>query len=161
MCKTHFYTFSNHSISLNWRIVIRKQFFVSPEKLCKTKLDLYNTVKAICYIWKKHIIQTVISSEFVKLKGNQKQFWVTRAHSSLAKTGLPSWNRTLFNTYSRLYAIHKPIQWNGTERKFLALYEGPYQIKKKLELDVYVLSNPETAKERGIFHVANLKLFFC
>jgi hypothetical protein len=36
MCKIPFYMLSNHSISHKWRIFLRKQFFVSPETLCKT-----------------------------------------------------------------------------------------------------------------------------
>jgi hypothetical protein len=50
-CKIDFYTFSNHSISHKWPIFLRKQFFVSPEKLAKrswsyiTLFEYYNSLQ--------------------------------------------------------------------------------------------------------------------
>ena len=45
----------------------------------------------------------------------------------------------------------------GKVAKFLSLYEGPYEVKKKIARNTYVLSNTKTDRERGVFHAANLK----
>ena len=36
--------------------------------------------------------------------------------------------------------------------KFLAFYEGPYRIKKEITRNIYILSNTETEREKGLFH---------
>ena len=41
--------------------------------------------------------------------------------------------------------------------KFLALYEDPYKVKKRVARNTYILSNTQIERERGIFHAANLK----
>ena len=39
----------------------------------------------------------------------------------------------------------------------LELYEGPYQIKKRIAMNTYLLANKDTARERGQYHVIDLK----
>ena len=45
----------------------------------------------------------------------------------------------------------------GKVAKFLAIYEGPYQVKRKIARNTYILSNMKTGKERGQFHAVDLK----
>ena len=48
----------------------------------------------------------------------------------------------------------------GRVAKFLALYEGPYTIKKKIARNTYILTNTNTIKERGQFHATDLKHYY-
>ena len=43
--------------------------------------------------------------------------------------------------------------------KLLALYEGPYEVKKRIARNTYILRNTETERERGQFLAADLKLY--
>ena len=45
----------------------------------------------------------------------------------------------------------------GKVAKFLAIYEGPYQVKKKIARKTYILENMKTGKERGQLHAMDLK----
>ena len=45
----------------------------------------------------------------------------------------------------------------GKVAKFLAIYEGPYQVKKKIARNTYIHDNMKTGKERGQFHAMDLK----
>ena len=45
----------------------------------------------------------------------------------------------------------------GKVAKFLALYEGPFKVTKRVARNTYILSNTQTKRERGMFHAANLK----
>ena len=45
----------------------------------------------------------------------------------------------------------------GKVAKFLALYEGPYKVKKRIARNTYILCNTETERERGQFHAVDLK----
>ena len=45
----------------------------------------------------------------------------------------------------------------GKVAKFLALYEGPYKVKKRIARNTYILCNTETECERGQFHAVDLK----
>ena len=45
----------------------------------------------------------------------------------------------------------------GKVAKFLAIYEGPYQVKKRIARNTYILGNMKTGKERGQFHAVDLK----
>ncbi|XP_044767166.1 uncharacterized protein LOC123323031 [Coccinella septempunctata] len=44
-------------------------------------------------------------------------------------------------------------------KKFLLLFEGPFEIKKKIHDHTYVLVSPKTGEERGIFHSSHLKTY--
>lgn len=43
--------------------------------------------------------------------------------------------------------------------KFFAIYEGPYEIEKKIGAATYLLRDPTSLKQRGRFHAANLKRY--
>ena len=43
--------------------------------------------------------------------------------------------------------------------KFLQIYEGPYEIKKQDRPGTYILCNPESKEERGMFHTQDLKIY--
>ena len=45
----------------------------------------------------------------------------------------------------------------GKVAKFLALYEGPYKVKKSIARNTYILSKTETERKRGQFHAVDLK----
>ena len=47
----------------------------------------------------------------------------------------------------------------GKVVKFVALYEGPYKVKKSIARNTYILSNTETERERGQFHAVDLKQY--
>ena len=44
-------------------------------------------------------------------------------------------------------------------KKFLQIYEGPYEIKKEVRPGTYILWNPESKEERGMFHIQDLKIY--
>ena len=44
-------------------------------------------------------------------------------------------------------------------KKFLQIYEGPYEIKKEVRPGTYILWNPESKEERGMFHTQDLKIY--
>ena len=44
-------------------------------------------------------------------------------------------------------------------KKVLKIYEGPCEIKKQVRLGTYILWNPESKEERGIFHTQDLKIY--
>ena len=48
----------------------------------------------------------------------------------------------------------------GRVAKFLALYEGPYTVKKRIARNTYILTNRNTLKERGQFHATDLKHYY-
>lgn len=45
-------------------------------------------------------------------------------------------------------------------KKFLLLFEGPYEIKKLVSRHTYVLRYPNSNKERGTFHAIHLKRYY-
>ena len=48
----------------------------------------------------------------------------------------------------------------GRVAKFLALYEGPYTVKKKIAQNTYILTNTNTHRERGQFHAPDFKHYY-
>ena len=44
-------------------------------------------------------------------------------------------------------------------KKFLQIYEGPYEIKKEVRPGTYILWDTECKEERGIFHTQDLKIY--
>lgn len=44
-------------------------------------------------------------------------------------------------------------------KKFLDVYEGPYEIKDVVHDDVFMLHHKESGKARGMFHINLLKPF--
>ena len=44
-------------------------------------------------------------------------------------------------------------------KKFLQIYEGPYQIKKQIRPGTFILWNPGSKEERGMFHSQDLKIY--
>ena len=44
-------------------------------------------------------------------------------------------------------------------KKFLQIYEGPYEIKKQVRPGTFILWNPESKEERGMFHAQDLKIY--
>ena len=44
-------------------------------------------------------------------------------------------------------------------KKFLQIYEGPYEIIKEVRAGTYILWNPESKEERGMFHTQDLKIY--
>ena len=44
-------------------------------------------------------------------------------------------------------------------KKFLQIYEGLYETKKEVRPGTYILWNPESEEERGMFHTQDLKIF--
>ena len=44
-------------------------------------------------------------------------------------------------------------------KKFLQIYEGRYEIKKQFRPGTYILWNPESKEERGMFHSQDLKIY--
>ena len=49
---------------------------------------------------------------------------------------------------------------NGRIAKFFDIFEGPYEIVNKVGLDTYTLIDINTNKQRGKFHINNLKPYF-
>lgn len=49
---------------------------------------------------------------------------------------------------------------NAESKKFFSLYEGPFRIKKVLHNDTFVLENPNSLEERGIFNISHIKPFY-
>ncbi|XP_043276052.1 uncharacterized protein [Venturia canescens] len=47
-----------------------------------------------------------------------------------------------------------------TLAKFLPLYEGPYEVKRKINNTSYILKILESEKERGMFHAQNLRPYY-
>lgn len=47
----------------------------------------------------------------------------------------------------------------GVMAKFLALYEGPYRIKKQISTNVYIVSRFENDSERGQYHSDDLRKY--
>lgn len=50
---------------------------------------------------------------------------------------------------------------NHEIKKFLLLYEGPYAIKKRVSRNSFILVQPNTLLERGLFHASHLKPYYC
>ena len=44
-------------------------------------------------------------------------------------------------------------------KKFLQTFEGPYQIKKQIRPGTFILWNPVSKEERGMFHSQDLKIY--
>ena len=44
-------------------------------------------------------------------------------------------------------------------KKFLQIYECPYEIKKQVRPGTYFLWNSESNEERGMFHTQDLKIY--
>ena len=44
-------------------------------------------------------------------------------------------------------------------KKFLQIYEGPHQIKKQIRPATFILWNPVSKVERGMFHSQDLKIY--
>jgi hypothetical protein len=51
-------------------------------------------------------------------------------------------------------------EYGAEIQKFLLLYERPFQVKKRIQTGVYVLMYQHNQKERGTFHVSNMKPFY-
>ena len=61
------------------------------------------------------------------------------------------------------YVLVKAVNESDPKRKifkkFLQIYEGPYEIKKQVRPGTYILWNPESKEERGMFHSQDLKIY--
>ena len=61
------------------------------------------------------------------------------------------------------YILVKAVNESDPKRKilkkFLQIYEGPYEIKKQVKPGTYILWNPESKEERGMFHSQDLKIY--
>ena len=57
-------------------------------------------------------------------------------------------------------AQNVPDSFNNQIAKFFYVYEGPYKIKEKIGLDTYLISDIESDRIRGKFHINNLKPYF-
>ena len=61
------------------------------------------------------------------------------------------------------YVLVKAVnEWDPKKKilkKFLQIYEGPYEIKKQVRPGTYILWNPESQEERGMLHTQDLKLY--
>ena len=44
-------------------------------------------------------------------------------------------------------------------KKFLQIYEGPCEIKKQVRPGTYILWNPESKEEKGMFHSQDFKIY--
>ena len=44
-------------------------------------------------------------------------------------------------------------------KKFLQTYEGPYEIKREVRPGTYILWNPESKEERGMFYTQDLNIY--
>ena len=44
-------------------------------------------------------------------------------------------------------------------KKFLQIYDGPYQIKKQVRPGTFILWNPQSKEERGMLHTQDLKIY--
>ena len=44
-------------------------------------------------------------------------------------------------------------------KKFLPIYEGPYEIKKQIRPGTFILWNTESKEERDMFHNQDLKIY--
>jgi hypothetical protein len=51
-------------------------------------------------------------------------------------------------------------EYDAEINKFLMLYDVPFEVKKRIQTDVYVLMHRHNQKERGTFHVSNMKPFY-
>ena len=49
---------------------------------------------------------------------------------------------------------------SGRVAKFLALYEGPYTVKKRIAQNTYILTNTNTQRKRDQFHTTDLKHYY-
>ena len=90
------------------------------------------------------------------------------AKENISKKGLK--RAAKFNRDHRLTALKegdtvlvKAINESDAKRKilkkFLQIYEGPYQVKKQIRPGTFILWNPESKEERGMFHSQDLKLY--
>ena len=61
------------------------------------------------------------------------------------------------------YVLVKAINESDPKRKilkkFLQIYEGPYESKKQVRPGTYILWNPESKEEKGMFHSQDLKIY--
>jgi hypothetical protein len=58
-----------------------------------------------------------------------------------------------------LRAERQSSAWDKEIKKFHLLFDGPFEVKKKIHLDTFLLSDPVTRKERGIFNRVWLKKY--
>lgn len=56
-----------------------------------------------------------------------------------------------------LKSNHISSQINAEIKKFFQIFEGPFVLKKNISSDTFVLVDPATNSERGIFHSALLR----
>ena len=61
--------------------------------------------------------------------------------------------------YVLVKAINESDPKKKILKKFLQIYEGPYQIKKQVRPGTYILWNTESKEERGIFHTQDMKIY--
>lgn len=66
--------------------------------------------------------------------------------------------RTFENgTKVMINVIRNPDKINKITKKFLEIYEGPYIVHDQIRPATYILKNPTTNIERGIFNIKDLK----
>jgi hypothetical protein len=51
-------------------------------------------------------------------------------------------------------------EYDAEIKKFLMLYKGPFEVKKRIQPDASVLMHRHNQKERITFHVSNMKPFY-
>ena len=54
---------------------------------------------------------------------------------------------------------YRTSKFNEAHFTSLQIYEGPYEIKKQVRPGTYILWNPESKEERGMFHSQDLKIY--
>ena len=91
-----------------------------------------------------------LAKENISRKGKYTASKFNEAHRLTAlKTG----------DYVLVKAINESDPKRKILKKFLQIYEGPYEIKKQVRPGTYILWNPESKEERGMFHSQDLKIY--
>ena len=126
-----------------------------------TPMELHFNIKPM-RVWEKWL--PLIDSN--KMTHKQKIFFAReRAYSFLKKQASRKNDQTRhfeFKIGDRVLVKSLNVA-NAAERniaKFFHVYEGPYTITQKIGPDTYVLLDVEANRERGKFHIQNLKLYF-
>ena len=91
-----------------------------------------------------------LARENISRKGKNRASKFNKAHRLTAlKEG----------DYVLVKAVNESDPKKNILKKFLQIYEGPYQIKKQVRPGTYILWNPESKEERGMFHTQNMKIY--
>ena len=94
--------------------------------------------------------KTGIGQKNISRKGKYRSSKFNEAHPL---TALEEGNYVLVNAVNESEPKRKLL------KKFLQIYEGPYEIKRQVRAVTYILRNPESKEERGMFHSPDLKIY--